>query len=165
MSLLSQTIRFKEIFTTNVKTIIVNPNWTLVQFIRIVTPILKNLFGFEQIEIVECGQDILGLPSELAPTLQPSNTVLKHKWGVNLNVAFYVRRKNWDYNIIENRINSDQQFSPFHQINSQNSINDCIVCLESLTTSGFFGCNHQICNSCIIGCLNNGHSRCPVCRQ
>lgn len=165
MSLLSQNITFKKVFTSKVKTLSINPNWTVSQFITIVTPILKTSFRLNTIEIVEAGQDIFGLPSELAKELEPSNTLLKEKWNMNLNVAFYVRRKNWDYNILENRHVSDNQISPIHQLERKNSLNDCMVCFENVKTTRFFGCLHQICNTCVVGCLRNQHNICPQCRR
>ena len=55
----------------------------------------------EDIEIVEAGQNTIYRAAEAAPALEPTPITLKNKWGRNLNVSFYVRLKNYQYNYPE----------------------------------------------------------------
>lgn len=83
-------VSFKEIFTTNVFGIYVNPHWSVRKFMDYITPILSREFSMDCFEIVETGQETL--PAELAAKLEISDVTLETKWGSNLNVSFYIRK-------------------------------------------------------------------------
>jgi len=177
MSLLTVPVRFKEVLTTNVVTLQVHPYWPIEQFLNIYIPILKRtlMHTEEDIEIVEAGQNTIYRAAEAAPALEPTPITLKNKWGRNLNVSFYVRLKNYQYNypepvittvFIENgEISGEVIHSVINPLSNAVQIPECVVCAESTDTIRYFGCLHYICQICINGCLQVGHNRCPTCRQ
>ena len=92
MSLTSIPINFKEIFTSNVRTLHINPNWTVNQFLDSVRPIIEQEFNFESgsFEIVATGQDAPGIPAEAGSAVPISDIRIRFIWGPQLNIAFYI---------------------------------------------------------------------------
>jgi len=148
MTFLSVPVNFKEVWSTNVRQIYINPHWTVRQFMDTVRPIIRTMFSLQNygFEIIEAGQN----DGELARGLQVSDTQLKQLWGQNLNVSFYIRRKNFLY----------------PQMQEQNIVEtDCPVCLENTLLSNWYQCSHQICRQCHNRCIQINFNICPVCRS
>jgi hypothetical protein len=148
MLLLSVLVNFKEVWSNNTRQIYVNPHWTVRQFISTVKPIIEEVFRLQnyRFEIIEAGQN----DGELALGLQNSDIPLKQLWGKNLNVSFYIRRKNY----------------PYPQLQEQNIIeNDCPVCLFNTLVTRHYQCSHQICRQCYLRCNQNNYTVCPICRS
>lgn len=155
MSLLSIPVEFKEVYTANSRNLHCNPNWTTTQLIEIIKPELCREFNIDKdnLEIVEARHSVEGLRlEEVTLPLSFDNTVkIKDKWGPKLDVAFYVRRKNY----------------PYFEVNSGPTVlnGDCPVCLENVALYSRHGCSHCICDRCIQKCLTVNYTMCPVCRQ
>ena len=151
MSLLSVPIVFKEVYTTNVRSLHVNPNWTISQFIETITSELSNAFELDPsiIEIVEAGQYDDGVPPEYAPALVVSedNSRLKDKWGIKMAVAFYVRRKG----SVPANLNIPV-------------VDECPICYERVSLHSRYECTHRVCNPCHRRCLASNYTICPLCR-
>jgi len=168
MSLHSIRVNFKEVFTTNVRNLYINPFWTVRQFLETVKPIISQEFNCQQkhIEIIETGQDLPGIPAEAGLPLVISDIPIRQKWGQNLNIAFYIRRKNHVYPQLENLNNNryiDPEVNPI--ITNSTTTNSCPVCLETVSLLNRYRCSHLICTNCYYCCLNNEHIVCPICRS
>ncbi len=157
MSLLSVPLTFKEVYTANVRSFHVNPNWTITQFIQILTPYICSEFNVleDDLEIIEAGQYTSGIRPEAASQLTQDTTLVKDKWGLKLGVSFYIRRKDYAYpqlnlNLIRN---------------SEIIVGDCPVCFETVSLYSRRGCSHRICRSCHECCLSVNYTICPVCRH
>ena len=162
MSLLSVPISFKEVSTSNVRNFRVNPNWTITQFIQSVGPLICREFNIEEgkLEIIEAGQYTAGIRPESAPALNFDSTKIKDKWGIKLQVAFYIRRK--DYLYPEMNLNLLRQSS----IPTVASIvDDCPICFETISLTSRHSCSHRICDRCHQHCLSISYTICPLCRQ
>jgi len=70
-------INFKEVWTTHIYELIVNPYWTMIEFIENISPYISREFGTTDFDIVETGKNIHGFPSEEAPAIELSNMLLK----------------------------------------------------------------------------------------
>ena len=161
--MLSVPVTFKEVYSSNTRSFDVNPDWTMTQFIDSVKPHICREFNVQEdnLEIVEAGQYSPGTrPEAAAPLTQNLTITMKHKWGPKLNVAFYIRRK--DYSYPETNINLIRQpvTSPVTYV-----INNCPVCLENVYVSYRHTCYHFICDRCHINCLSSNYTICPICRQ
>jgi len=168
MSLTSIPINFKEVFTTNVRTIHINPHWTVTQFIESVRPIIEQEYHLENddFDIVPTGQDSPGIPAEAGFPLQMSDISLRNMWGKELHVAFYIRRRNHIYPQLQNlnaNIHVDPEINPI--ITNSAIVNDCPVCLETVPLLNRYSCRHVICTDCYYRCLNREYNTCPLCRS
>jgi hypothetical protein len=168
MSLTSIPINFKEVFTTNVRTLHINPNWTVNQFLDTVRPILEQEFNFESgsFEIIPTGQDAPGIPAEAGLAVPISDIRIRFIWGPQLNIAFYIRRKNVVYPQLENlnrNLHLDHDINPIitHSVRT----NECPICLEESEMINRYRCSHQICTDCYYRCLNTHNTTCPLCRS
>ena len=90
---MSISVYFKEIFTTNTRNYLVDPNWSTSEL----NDMLKNRipvdFNIDSYEIVETCQHIEGIPAEYAPALAISdNILLRNLFGNFEYTAFYIRR-------------------------------------------------------------------------
>ena len=145
-------IYFKLAWSTRSKNYKVHKNWTLQKLVDEVTGQIVRDFGIEegQFELVETGQMIgMGEFSENAPALilTESDETLESRYGVNIRVAFYIRRLG---NMVAPVV------VPI----------GCQLCLETnRLVTAYFGCSHTFCTNCRDGCLDNGHLRCPCCRH
>ncbi len=84
-------VYFKEAWTTNTKTYLIYPDWTLNQFRDALKPLVSIDFDLESdaFEFVLVGQP----EGENGLSLTQSNNIkLKDLWTQELNVAFYIRR-------------------------------------------------------------------------
>ena len=152
-------IYFKLAWTTRSKYYEVHKNWTLQKMVDEVTGQIVRDFGIEegQFELVETGQMIgTGEFSENAPALilTESDETLESRYGVNIRVAFYIRRLG---NMVAVVLSVPVSVSaPI----------ECQLCLETTQpVTAYFGCSHTFCTNCRDGCLDNGHLRCPCCRH
>ena len=174
-------VSFKEVFTTRIIQININPCHTIRQMIEIIRPQLSVHFGIneDEIEIVESGQNNYGLelPSEAAPSLVPSSVKVGDIWGQNLQqLSFYVRIKNYIYpeienwrrhHQIENGIRYPQIENLRRQTNRENNIvssDDCPICLESSVLIMRYSCIHGVCDTCYSRCQSASISSCSLCR-
>lgn len=168
MSLTSIPFSFKEVFTTHVATLHVNPQWSVEQFMQSVLPILETEFDSTELEIVECGQDGPGIPAEAGLPLLPSNISLRNKWGNQLYVAFYVRRRNHVYPQLENLNNyaHNIQYLDINPIIANSFVtSECPICFETAPTLTVYQCRHSICSQCHHQCIQTNRFTCPMCRS
>ena len=149
-----RSITFKEVFTSSIRNLFINPFWTVSQFIQTVSPILATSFSIadNDLEIVLAGQYINNIPPEAAPKLMPSSNTLASLWGENLNgIAFYVRKKY-----------TEMQDNPM----METSESECPICLETgLGCSSRYLCQHFVCNGCYYRCRQVEFNICPLCRS
>jgi hypothetical protein len=152
---------FKEVWTSNATHLNIDLNWTVCEFLENITNSIRRHFNINNcdFEVVTVPQiTSAGCFSEDADALTPCNVLLKHALHIIHNisgVSFYIRRKNYDYS------HARLGLLPFIEEN----INACVVCLDNMNTTTYFGCIHTICSTCTQGCLTVNHNRCPVCRQ
>lgn len=163
IGLRSQQISFKEVFTTRVVNVYVNPFHTTTQFIETTRPLLSREFGINQneIEIVPSGQYINGNLPESASELVPESRRLCDIWGPELRyLSFYVRRKNLVYPEIERHIREREVN------NSQISYDgECPICLETTSITRRYSCIHGLCSSCYGRCQAAYINICSLCRS
>lgn len=159
MSIQSRPINFKEVFTTNIRQLHINPHWTMIQFVESIKPHISREFNTNDFEIVEAGQYTPGIPAEAAPALQITDIRLKDKWKEDLKVSFYVRRRNFDYPQLQN-------------LNTRRNINttaiqtgECPICLETVRLISRNGCSHSVCSDCHRRCQQVNYTICPLCRH
>ena len=81
-------VRFKKVFTTNVKYYMINPDWTTQQFREFIKPYVLIDFEIENFDIVEAG-----LPhSEYASPIRISNNIKIREMFENFDsLTFYIR--------------------------------------------------------------------------
>jgi hypothetical protein len=160
ISLRSRLVQFKEVFQPNSNSISihVNPHWTTYQFINIVVPILSSHFKIPEanIEIIDAVQPHEGIP-EMGKCVIPSIEVLCYKWGMDLNVSFYVRKKIYIYPELITILNKRKINAIF--------IGDCPVCLEERCLFRKYECCHGICRECFNCCRELNMCRCSLCRS
>ena len=150
-----ENIYFKEVWTSNTIMLCIDLNWSITTFLQNINASISRQFNIEpnNIEVIKTGH--LGI-SEDGPAITSCNIKLKHVFNNSSNIAFYIRRKNYDYSHI--RLGLPQE------LGNDELATICVVCSVT-TTSTYFGCIHTICDECVQGCLNVNHNRCPVCRQ
>lgn len=167
LSLRSLPVIFKEVWTTNTRELHVNPYWSITQFVQTVRPILAREFECADFDIVETGQDAPGIPAEAGRPLQLSNVSLINKWGRELRVGFYIRRRDRVYRQLENLNQMDaflqNEINPI--ISNSFVTNQCPICFENVPTLTRYMCSHSICNNCYHHCLQADYLICPVCRS
>jgi hypothetical protein len=159
MSALSRQVNFKEVWTTNICQLQIDPYWTMTQFIESIKSDISRAFNSNDFEIVEAGQYTPGIPSEAAPALQITDMILKDKWKEDLSVSFYVRRRNFDYPQLQN-LNIRRNINT-----SSRLVGDCPICLETLQLISRNGCSHSVCSDCHRRCQQVNYNICPLCRQ
>ena len=159
MSALSRQVNFKEVWTTNICQLQIDPYWTMTEFIETISPVIAREFNTNDFEIVEAGQYTPGIPSEAAPALQITDMRLKDKWKEDLRVSFYVRRINYDYPQLQNlNIRRNINIAPLQ-------IGDCPICLETVQLIPRIGCSHGVCSDCHRRCRQVNFTSCPLCRH
>jgi hypothetical protein len=120
-------------------------------------------FNSDDFDIVEAGQDMpIGIPAEAAPALENSDIKLKNKWGPDLNVAFYIRRRNHVYPQLRNIIINSNNVH-FREENS--TMTECPVCFDNTILISRYGCSHSICINCYQRCQQVSYTICPLCRH
>jgi len=110
------TFYFKLAYTCQTKIYLVRPNITISQFIDDIKLRARSDFDLtdnEDIEIIVAGQyeNVNGRDAELAPALQPSNTLLSQFYRNNhMNTSFYIRKipNNININIPVNNENENR---------------------------------------------------------
>ena len=138
-------IYFKLVFTTNSQHYLINPLWTVTQFIEIMRPVVCRDFNLENCEFVDTLQQII--PSENgAALIYQNNVTIASKYGDDLNVAFYIRPIS--IQLIEIPENDTQL--------------RCVICMTRQRNILFTPCRHMCCCS---ECAHNNIHACPICRQ
>jgi hypothetical protein len=175
MSLMAIKVTFTEVWTTHSKQFFINPYWTVTQFLESIKPLIKNEFYTNDFEIVETGQIIKGIASEEAPAITNSEIKIRNKWGYNLDISFYVRRKNYDYSKLR-QLSMNITIDALKDINTPINpmiinfpiVDDCIICFENMqfiNNINNFGCIHNICNNCYVNYRILNYNNCPICRR
>ena len=83
-------MNFKEIYTTNVKSLDINSYWTINEFLDIIKPLLCEEFNTTRVDIIECGLK----DAENARHIHPSDQCMRDIWNENelKLLSFYVRK-------------------------------------------------------------------------
>jgi len=168
-------VTFTEVWTTHSKKFFVNPYWTVTQFLESVKPLIQMEFYTNDFDIIETGQIIKGMASEEAPAITNSEIKMRNKWGYELDVSFYIRRKKYDYSklrqlSIHKHINElKERNTPTNPMITNFPIaEDCPICYENMQfihNVNNFGCAHPICNNCYANYKILNYSNCPICRN
>ena len=139
-------VYFKAIHSGIRKQYYVDPRWSIDNFINIMKTRIIRDFNIEQFELVEAGENTVSGRLEDGIALNRyEQTLLREKYGENMNVAFYIRPINYT------RTNTS-------------TINECVVCFEQLPSVYYYTCGHPMCLTCLAGCLQNDIRCCPMCR-
>lgn len=170
-------INFKEVFTSRVFRLTVNPFDTVSEFMAIVTPQLAIYFNINEddIEIIEAGQYIHDMPAEFAPSLEPSTIQLSDYCEAEFsNIAFYVRIKNYPYPQLDHlrRESENHHIIIINNIENERILfilnnefeGDCPICLESSQLIRRYNCSHGVCDLCFRGCQSTAIHNCSLCR-
>lgn len=83
-------VRFKKVYTTNVKYYMANPDWTTQQFYEFIKPYVTIDFELVSFDIVEAG---LLMSERAAPIRISSNIKLREMYNNLDNLTFYVRER------------------------------------------------------------------------
>ena len=175
MSLMATQVTFTEVWTTHSTQLYVNPYWTVTQFLQSVNPLIKIKFYTNDFEIVEKGQISKGVASEEGPALTNSDIQIRNKWGYDLDISFYVRRKNYDYSKLR-QLNMNTTIDKLKDSNTPTNpmiinfpiVEECPICFENMrfiNNTNNFGCAHNICNNCYVNYKMLNYNNCPICRN
>ena len=83
-------VRFKKVFTSNVKYYMINPDWTTQQFYEFIKPYVLIDFELAAFDIVEAGLPM----SERAAPIRISNNIKIREMFENLeSLTFYIRER------------------------------------------------------------------------
>ena len=148
-------IYFKLVFTTNSQHYLINPLWTVTQFIEIMRPVVCRDFNLENCEFVDTHQQII--PSENgAALIYQNNVTLASKYGDDLtNLAFYIR------SIAAPLVENPSTSASSNSLQDDNQLR-CVICMTRQRNILFTPCRH-IC--CCSECAHNNIHACPICRQ
>jgi len=157
MSLTGISVAFKEVFTNDVRWYPLKPSWSVRQMVETLRPHLARDFNTNEFDIVETGQDLPGIPAEAGQPLELSNITLKNKWGKDLRISFYIRRRNYSYFELQNlnlprQIDTESNDIEMTTINpiitNSITVTECPICLENVPTFTRYRCAHGVCNDC-----------------
>ena len=140
-------IYFKLVFTVYSRQYLINPSWTITQFIEIMRPVICRDFNLENCEFVDTIQQCIPTENGVALMYQ-NNVMMTSKYGDNLNVAFYIRPINAPH--IEEAPVNDTHLR-------------CVICLTNQRNILFNPCRHVCC--CSDCGLSSSIQTCPMCRQ
>lgn len=154
MPLLDVPVSFKELFTTKVSIININPNFTVSQMLDTYSDIIKYMFDCENFILIPTNQVINEtFPPETGYVLERSNKRLRDLYGNKLDVSFYVKDLNKEY----------QQLSEKNILYKKS---ECFVCFDEKYLCNRFGCQHFICDICYDRCSRTNRKKgCPQCSQ
>jgi hypothetical protein len=176
-------IPFKEINTGNIHNYLVNPLWTTHDFKNIIKTKINTDFhiSMNQFEIVEAGQNIEGVPAELAPAIPISDTIrINELFTYDIKyTAFYIRKINYYLTIKNNKYNEetlDNKHDDKKTIhNEQDEKEECTICYTLESDSAIYkifgcSCTSRYCLSCsdiwVSSRLRDRHPiNCPSCRK
>jgi len=159
-------VYFKEVYGSEIHSCMVDPNWTISEFIRYVTPILSRQFGIieNQLDIIvpDSHQEI---PAERQRPISNTDDTIG-TWGDLKYLAFYVRRRNHIY-----ERERTATVAPATATVEEEERQCCPVCFEgenNLTSR--YNCIHHICVQCFdiwssIRTRTRTTNSCPVCRS
>jgi len=147
-------ITFKIVYTDNVWTYNVDPNWKLDDFWNIMKSRIIRDIRIENYELVEAGQNTDISENGIAFN-KDENIRLCEKYGPNVNVSFYIRPI--DIHIVETRRTTI----------TDRLETECVLCYQNIHSrqNYGYGCNHPICQSCFRECRQHSIQSCPICRQ
>ena len=161
-------IYFKLVFTTNSQHYLINPLWTVTQFIEIMRPVVCRDFNLENCEFVDTHQQII--PSENgAALIYQNNVTLASKYGDDLtNLAFYIR--SIAAPLVETQTTSASSGSQQDDTQTHSTVVSgvpslqlrCVICMTRQRNILFTPCRHMCCCS---ECAHNNIHACPICRQ
>jgi len=81
-------VRFKKVFTNNIKYYTINPDWTIEQFHEFIKPYVAIDFELAPFDIVEAGLPM----SEHAQAIRITNNIKVREMFTNLDqLTFYIR--------------------------------------------------------------------------
>ena len=83
-------IRFKKVFTNNIKYYMINPDWTTQQFYEFIKPYVTIDFELVPFDIVEAG---LPMSEHAAPIRITSNIKIREMFANLDNLTFYIRQR------------------------------------------------------------------------
>ena len=81
-------IRFKKVFTNNIKYYMINPDWTTEQFYEFIKPYVTIDFELVPFDIVEAG---LPMSEHAVPIRISSNIKIREMFENFENLTFYIR--------------------------------------------------------------------------
>ena len=81
-------VRFKKVFTTNIKYYMINPDWTTYQFYEFIKPYVLIDFELSNFDIVEAG---LPMSEHAVPIRVSSNIKIREMFENFENLTFYIR--------------------------------------------------------------------------
>ena len=81
-------IRFKKVFTNNIKYYMINPDWTTEQFYEFIKPYVMIDFELAPFDIVEAG---LPMSEHAAPIRITNNIKIREMFNEFENLTFYIR--------------------------------------------------------------------------
>lgn len=146
---------FKIAFTSNFQYYLINPQWTVTQFIEIMRPVVCRDFNLENCEFVDTLQQIRP-PENGAALIYQNNVTLASKYGDDLtNLAFYIRSIAAPLVETQTTIASSGSQQDDTQLR-------CVICMTRQRNILFTPCRH-IC--CCSECAHNNIHACPICRQ
>lgn len=145
----------KLVYTTRVHIYAIPLNWTLDRFFEYVKSTAQCHFGISDasrndIEFVLCGNYTRNQRPEDAPaiclTASNQDKLVTDLFG-HRN-SFYIRT-----------------ITPLPLSFHHNYSDTCFICLEQTMIRPRYRCRHAICMLCYMGCIDNGITRCGLCRS
>jgi hypothetical protein len=157
MPLLEVPVTFKELYSSKNIIINVNPHFTTKQMIDTYSDIIQSLFHCDEFVLIPTNHiHVVNnnmFPPEANYILEKTNDRLRDLYGSKLNVSFYVKDINKDYDELTNK-------------NILFKKSECFVCFDQNYLCNRFSCQHFICDNCYIKCFNYySEYRCPQCRK
>jgi len=154
MPLLEVPVTFKELYDDKTYTININPYLTVSQMLDTYSNAINYIFNCENFVLIPTGQNIRDVFSpESGYILERSYKRLIDEYGAKLNVAFYVKNLNKEYQQLTDR-------------NILYKKSECFVCFDEKYLCNRFSCQHYICDICYDRCSRNySNNGCPQCRQ
>ena len=140
-----KSIYFKLVFTSYSRQYLINPQWTITQFIEIMRPVVCRDFNLENCEFVDTVQQCIPSENGVALTYQ-NNVTLTSKYGDDLNVAFYIR----------------QVSAPVESSQVDDTQLRCVICLTRQRNMLYMPCRHICC--CSDCDTHHTIHVCPICR-
>jgi len=163
---------FKIPYTTQTMNYLVNPNWSLTQFIENIKIVSKNYFNIQNDNndfiIIPTGQyNLLGIAGEEGFPLEMNDTItLSEKFRDKIKTtAFYIK---FNRTIIPEDALYNFISKPNYILLIKRYFNSvcCFICFDNKYEYFVInGCIHEVCVECYIRCRNENLLRCPLCRE
>jgi hypothetical protein len=163
---------FKIPYTTQTMNYLVNPNWSLTQFIENIKIVSKNYFNIQndnnEFIIIPTGQyNLSGKAAEEGYPLEMNDTItLNEKFRDKIKTtSFYIK---FNRTIIPEDILYNFISKPNYILLIKRYFNPvlCFICFNDKYEYFIInGCIHEVCVECYIRCRNVNLLRCPLCRE